>query len=139
MIISNHIIAIVMAMTFVGSACAPTVKVSNYIPVISVDCDVVDNYAGTKIYHDHPLVLAQVFDKDYDVFVDRINVISKQKVSPKGDHGYVVGDAERIRMMILILDKHECIVGKISLSPAFYEYIMSLGDRLVFLHRSDVV
>ena len=122
----------ILAMSFWSSACINTSKVSNY-------CDVASNYAGSKIYHDNPLVLAQVFDKDYDLFVERINVIAKQKVSLRGDHGYVVGDKERTSMMVIILDKRECIVDKIPLSPTFYKYIMGIGDRVALLGRSFVV
>ena len=143
MIISNSIIAAVIAMTFVGSACAPTVKVSNYVPVSSVDCDGASNYAGTKIYHDHPLVLAQVDSVDNDLFMARVNLIAtitnQEKITPVGDHAYIVGDAAHTRMLIILLDKHECIVNKIPLSPGYYKFIMAIGDRLAFLHRSDVV
>ena len=127
-----NLMIVMMAITFLGSACAQSIRVSNY-------CDLPSNYAGSKIYHDNPLVLAQVFDKDYDLFVERINVIAKQKVSLRGDHGYVVGDKERTSMMVIVLDKRECIVDKISLSPTFYKFIMGIGDRIVLVSRSIVV
>ena len=143
MIISNHLMATIMAVTFIGSACAPTIKVSNYVPVSSWDCDGASNYAGTKIYHDHPEVLAQVDSVDHTFFIARVNLIAKitnqEKVTPVGDHAYIVGDAAHTRMLIILLDKHECIVNKIPLSPGYYKFIMAIGDELAFLHRSIVV
>ena len=143
MIISNHLMATIMAVTFIGSACAPTIKVSNYVPVSSWDCDGASNYAGTKIYLDHPEVLAQVDSVDHTFFIARVNLIAKitnqEKVTPVGDHAYIVGDAAHTRMLIILLDKHECIVNKIPLSPGYYEFIMAIDDKLVFLQRSDVV
>lgn len=133
---SNPFVATIMAMTFIGSACAPTIKVSNY-------CDGASNYAGTKIYLDHPEVLAQVDSVDHALFIDRVNVIAnatnQEKVTPIGDHAYIVGDVRRTRMLIIILDKRECIVNKIPLSPGYYEFIMAIDDRIAFLHRSDGV
>ena len=133
MTISKYNLMIAMlAITFGSSACAPTIKVSNY-------CDLRSNYAGTKVYHDHPLVLAQVFGKDYDLFIDRVHLFSIQRASVMGDHAIIVGDEERTVMMVIILDKNECITNKISLSPAFYKAITGIGDELVSFARSIAV
>ena len=136
MTISRYSLMIpIMAIAFWSSSCTHSPKVSNY-------CDLPSNYSGSKIYHKNPLLLAQVFDKDYNLFVERINVIlrdSRLNVSLRGDHGYVVGDKERTSMMVIILDKRECIVDKIPLSPTFYKYIMGIGDRVALLGRSFVV
>ena len=132
MIISKSLIAAIIAMTFWSSSCASTVKVSNY-------CDVPSNYAGTRLYLDHPQVLAKLYDKDYDLFVNRITLFTKQNVSLQGDHAYVVGDEEVTRMMIIVLDKHDCIVDKLPLSPSYYKYVLGIGERIVFLDRRNII
>tara|TARA_R100000306_G_C4296672_1_gene102943 strand:- start:175 stop:564 length:390 start_codon:yes stop_codon:yes gene_type:complete len=127
---------VMMAITFLGSACAQSIRVSNY-------CDLPSNYAGSKLYYDHPEVLAQVDSVDHALFIDRVNLLAKatnqEKVTPVGDHAYIVGDVAHTRMLIIMLDKRGCIVNKIPLSPGYYEFIMAIDDKLVFLQRSGVV